>query len=30
VLLNQTFFELDKARFAQFVELLDAPPAPED
>src|SRR5690606_31066357 len=28
VLLDQTFFELDEARFAAFVELLDAPPAP--
>lgn len=28
VLLDQTFFELDEARFAEFVELLDTPPAP--
>lgn len=28
VLLDQTFFELDEARFAEFIALLDAPPAP--
>lgn len=27
VLLDQTFFGLDEAKFQQFIELLDAPPA---
>ncbi|GAB4306505.1 MAG: DUF1778 domain-containing protein [Oscillatoriaceae cyanobacterium] len=27
VLLDQTFFGLDEAKFKQFIELLDAPPA---
>lgn len=30
VLLDQTFFELDEAKFKQFVELLDAPPSPNE
>jgi uncharacterized protein (DUF1778 family) len=28
VLLDQVFFNLDAARFRQFIKLLDAPPAP--
>lgn len=28
VLLDQTFFELDETRLAEFIALLDAPPAP--
>lgn len=28
VILDQVFFSLDDARFRQFTELLDAPPAP--
>lgn len=30
VLLNQSFFGLDELKFKQFVELLDAPPRPNE
>ena len=30
VLLDQVFFKLDKGRFKDFMQLLDAPPAPNE